>query len=32
MRKQVITLRNLIIVNGLKLFIMIPMGSWGTER
>ena len=32
MRKRVITLRNLIIVNEFKHFIMIFMVSWGTAK
>ena len=32
MRKRVITLRNLIIVNEFKHFIVILMVSWGTVK
>ena len=32
MRKRGITLRSLIVVNGFKHSIMIPVGSWGTVR
>ena len=32
MRKRVILLKNLIVVNGFKHFIMILMVSWGTVK
>ena len=32
MRKRIISLKRLIVVNGFKHFIMIPMGPWGTVR
>ena len=32
MRKRIISLKKLIVVNGFKRFIMISLGSWGTVR